>query len=284
MLELPKELIDALTITQVTPLSGGDIAKAYRLDTTDGPYFLKTHPQPKPHMFEREAQGLEALRAAAPGLIGVPEVVGASSRGLVLEWIDEGRVAGASESELGQGLALLHQQPGPHFGGLDGDAFGYLGSVAVDLTPTDSWAEFYVERRLRPLVAQAVKQGGIAAEASELFERAAARAEELCGPDEPPALLHGDLWGGNRLVDAQGHNWLIDPAAFYGHREVDLAMMRLFGGFGEDAFDAYHATYPLERGWQERISWYQLAPLLVHAILFGGGYGGAALRVLGEYV
>ncbi len=104
--------------------------------------------------------------------------------------------------------------------------------------------------------------------------------DELCGPPEPPALLHGDLWAGNRMIDRDGANWLIDPATYWGHREVDLAMMRLFGGFGGAAFDAYAEAHPLAAGWPERVEWYQLVPLLVHAILFGGSYGRAAMAVL----
>ena len=113
-----------------------------------------------------------------------------------------------------------------------------------------------------------------------LVDRVAARSGELCGPPEPPALLHGDLWAGNRLVDRDGANWLIDPATYWGHREVDLAMMRLFGGFGAEAFDAYDEAHPLATGWPDRVEWYQLVPLLVHAILFGGSYGRAAMDVL----
>src|SRR5690606_28934753 len=109
------------------------------------------------------------------------------------------------------------------------------------------------------------------------------RAAELCGPAEAPALVHGDLWGGNRLVDRDGTSWLIDPAAHWGHRELDLAMMQLFGGFDRAVYDAYDEAFPLAPGWRDRVSWYQLPPLLVHAIRFGGSYGAAALAALRRY-
>jgi fructosamine-3-kinase len=277
----PADLVDGLDVTRVTPVHGGDIAKAYRLDTPNGPLFVKTHPDPKPGMFEREAAGLHALRATAA--VAVPEVIRESPAGLVLEWIEEGRRTPAADVALGGGLARLHGITGPHFGGLDGAPGGYLGSQPVDLTPTARWSEFFVERRVRPLTARAVELGRLDASATALADRVARRADELCGPPEPPALLHGDLWGGNRLVDVQGVNWLIDPAVYWGHREVDLAMMQLFGGFGEATYEAYDAAFPLATGWRERVDWYQLPPLLVHAILFGGSYGSAALGVLRRY-
>jgi len=277
----PGDLIDGLGVTRVTPVRGGDIAKAYRLDTPSGPLFVKTHPDRKPGMFEREAAGLHALRATAA--VAVPEVVRESPAGLVLEWIEEGRRTPAADVALGGGLARLHRITGPHFGGLDGAPGGYLGSQPVDLTPTERWPEFFVERRVRPLTARAVELGRLDASAAALADRVARRADELCGPPEPPALLHGDLWGGNRLVDVHGVNWLIDPAVYWGHREIDLAMMQLFGGFGEATYEAYDAAFPLAPGWRERVDWYQLPPLLVHAILFGGSYGSAALAVLRRY-
>ena len=146
--QLPAELTDGLTITGVTPLSGGDISQAFRVDTPDTSYFLKAHQKPKKQMFEREARGLKALRDTVPETLGVPEVVRASSRGLMLEWIEEGGRTSTSEADLGTSLAELHRVPQPHFGGIDGDDSGFLGSVEVDLTPTQSWPDFYVYRRV----------------------------------------------------------------------------------------------------------------------------------------
>lgn len=281
---LPPELVDGLDIGEVTPLSGGDIAEAYRLVTTDGPLFLKTLRRPTPDLFEREAAGLRALREHAPETLGVPEVIRQSPTGLVLEWIEESpRRSGATESELGRSLAHLHRATRDTFGGLQDDPGGYLGSVAVDLTPHDSWPEFYLTRRLEPLVTRAIEEGRISPRARDLLEAVAPRVSDLCGPAEPPTLVHGDLWGGNRLVDTAGRNWLIDPACHYAHREIDIAMMHLFGGFGPEVYAAYDEVHPLADGWRERIAWYQLPPLLVHAILFGGGYGASALDALARY-
>ncbi|MCK0112262.1 fructosamine kinase family protein [Ornithinimicrobium sp. F0845] len=289
---LPADLVAGLDVQRATPVSGGDIAHAYRLETPDGPLFAKTHPTPSPGMFEREAAGLRALREHTPAELGVPEVLRESCRGLVLEWVDEGSMpSGRTEVALGAALAHLHgagsRTGRTHYGGLEGDAdgatHGYLGSGAVDLTPTQDWPEFYLHRRLEPLVIRAAGEGRLDPAAIGILSELEPRAAELCGPISHPALLHGDLWAGNRLVDTDGRNWLIDPACFWGHPEVDLAMMQLFGGFGPECLDAYQDVSPLADGWRDRVAWYQLAPLLVHAILFGGGYGAAALRALSRY-
>lgn len=281
-MSLPPELVDGLDVTRVTPVHGGDIARSYRLETPDGPLFAKTHPDPKPSMFEREAAGLRALRSA--GAVAVPEVVRETPSGLVLEWIDVGGRTPEADRAFGAELADLHRVSGPHFGGLDGAPGGYLGSQPVDLTPAETWPEFFVDRRLRPLTRRAVELGRLEAVAVTLADRLAERAGELCGPAEPPTLLHGDLWAGNRVVDVEDLNWLVDPAVYWGHREVDLAMMQLFGGFAASTFEAYDEAFPLAPGWRDRVGWYQLPPLLVHAILFGGSYGPAALDVLRRYV
>ncbi|QQS02160.1 MAG: fructosamine kinase family protein [Austwickia sp.] len=283
--DLAPDLIDGLGVRRATRVHGGDIASSYRLDTDDGPLFVKTHPQPKPDMFAREAAGLRALREHAPATLGVPEVLRASDRGLVLQWIDVagGRPGQAVEEELGRGLAALHGTSHPTFGAIDDAMAGYLGSAEIDLSPTADWPEFFVDRRLRPLVEKAIGMGRLDRRARQLLEACAPRATELCGPVEPPALVHGDLWAGNRVVDRAGRNWLIDPACHWAHREIDLAMMALFGGFGPACFAAYDEAFPLAEGWPDRVSWYQLPPLLVHAILFGGGYGDSALAALRRY-
>ena len=280
-MSLPAELVDGLGVTTVTPVHGGDIARSYRLETPNGRLFAKTHPDPQPAMFAREAAGLRTLRAA--GAVAVPDVVRETPSGLVLEWIDIGPRTPAAEGAFGAELAALHRVTGPRFGGVDGAPGGYLGSQPVDLTTTERWSEFFVDRRVRPLAWRAVELGRLDPAAVELVERVAGRADELCGPPEPPALLHGDLWGGNRLVDGRGVNWLIDPAVYWGHREVDLAMMQLFGGFAASTFESYDEAFPIAPGWRERVHWYQLPPLLVHAILFGGSYGAAALDALLRY-
>ena len=280
---LLRELLEGYRVLGVRPVAGGDINQAYRVDTPDGPVFAKCHARPQPDMFARESASLRILRDNAGEGLSVPEVLAETSHGLVLEWIDPGRGRPGTESDFGFGLAGVYRVRGAAFGGLDGELAGYLGSVEVDLSPGTDWVEFFFVRRICALAERAVAQGVLSPAALPLLDRLAARASELCGPPEPPALLHGDLWAGNRMVDSSGGNWIIDPASHWGHREYDLAMMRLFGGFGAEAFAAYEEAFPLAEGWRSRIRWYQLPPLLVHAILFGGGYGDSALAVLSDY-
>ncbi|GAB48297.1 fructosamine kinase family protein [Mobilicoccus pelagius] len=137
---------------------------------------------------------------------------------------------------------------------------------------------------LRPLVERAVSAGRVSPQATDILDRLTPRVEDLCGPTEPPAPVHGDLWAGNRLVDVEGRSWLVDPACHYAHREIDIAMMHLLGGFGPEVMSAYDVECPLADAWQERIPWYQLSPLLVHVILVGGGYGQAVVDALRRYV
>ena len=245
------------------------------ISSMDVRYLQKTKVGADLDFFPTEAAGLSWL--GEPGSVRVPEVLAVSSSppALVLEWIPEGRRSVSTEPNLGRGLAELHRAGAPSFGREDRKT---TGSRRLPNDPCDTWATFFAERRLRPLARLASAQEALPEVAVRGLEDIADRIETLVGPSESPARLHGDLWGGNRLVDDEGDSWLIDPAAFGGHREFDLAMMRLFGGFDESVFAAYADVFPLAQGWYERIELHQLAPLTVHAIKFGGGYVGATIR------
>ena len=200
---------------------------------------------------------------------------------LVLEWIDEGgRATEPTEAALGTALAALHLAGAPSFGREDRRT---TGSRGLPNEPCATWAEFYREQRLLVLARLAREANALPSIAIAQLERVASRLEDFGAADEPPARLHGDLWAGNRLVDARGRSWLIDPAAHGGHREFDLAMMRLFGGFGPRCFSAYEEVSPLAPGWKDRVALHQIAPLVVHAIKFGGGYVAAAAQAIATY-
>ncbi len=252
------------------PVSGGDVARAHRAELDDGRVvFVKTHDAPPEGFFTTEAAGLDWL--GETGTVRVPDVlsVGDDPAHLALEWIVEGTRTAATEPDLGRALAALHRAGAPSFGREDRRT---TGSRGLPNEPCETWVEFYATQRLIPLARLARDGGALGADAVRALDRVADRLDDLGGEPEPPARLHGDLWAGNRLVGDDGTSWLIDPAAHGGHREFDLAMMRLFGGFGEECFGVYADEYPLADGWRERVPLHQLAPLVVHAVKFGGGY------------
>ncbi len=267
--------------TGSTPVSGGDVSASARVVLDDGRViFVKTHRSPPPGFFTTEAAGLAWL--AETETVRVPTVLSVADdpAHLALEWIDEGADRSSDpgiEEELGRALAALHRSGAPAFGRDDRRT---TGSRALPNEPCDTWAEFYATQRLVPLARIARDERALDPSAVRAIDRVAERLEDLGGDPEPAARLHGDLWAGNRLVDGEGRSWLIDPAAHGGHREFDLAMMRLFGGFGPGAFSAYADEFPLAEGWEARVPLHQLAPLVVHAVKFGGGYVAAVEEAL----
>lgn len=279
------ELALGARVQRARRLSGGDINEAFELSLSSGArVFMKTHAQAPPGMFPAEAHGLDWLRAAAalrvPKVLAVSEGHEGEPGFLVLELLAPGRQARDFDERLGRGLSALHRFGAERFG-LARDNF--VGSLPQRNREHETWASFFWHERLAPQLERAVAAGRADARMQRAFERLAARLPELVGPSEPPARLHGDLWGGNLHVDDQGAPCLIDPAAYAGHREVDLAMMRLFGGFGERVFGAYQEAYPLAPGHAERTALYQLYPLLVHVNLFGGTYADSVARSLARY-
>jgi fructosamine-3-kinase len=253
-------------------VGGGDINDAYRVALEDGTWaFVKTRADVAPGEYATEAEGLRWLAEA--GGLPVPEVLGVADDALVLEWVDEGRAG--DEAALGRGLATIHAAGAPAFGG---PRPLRIGPLELSNEPAPDWPTFYGERRLRPLLNALTPAG------ADAVERVIERLPELAGPDEPPARLHGDLWTGNVLWGADARPWLIDPAAYGGHREVDIAMLKLFGSPGRGFHAAYHEIHPFAPGHEERVGLWQLFPLLVHAALFGGGYAASAQRTAEQYV
>jgi fructosamine-3-kinase len=240
-------------------IAGGDINQAFQVQFDDESFgFVKTRADVAPEEYATEAAGLRWL--AEPGGLRVPDVLGCSEEVLVLDWVDQG--TRGDPAAFGAGLAAVHAA-----GGDFNEPFR-LGGIEFPDGDAEDWPAFYAECRLMPLARYAPS-----------VERVCARIHELTGPPEPPARLHGDLWSGNVLWGRDGRAWLIDPAAYAGHREVDLAMLQLFGNPGERFFSAYEERYPLSPGWRERVPLYQLFPLLVHAALFGGSYLASAERI-----
>jgi len=311
---LPDGLAEDLgaEVASAQQISGGSINEAWRVELADGrTAFVKARADAAPGEFAAEAAALRWL--AEPGRVRVPSVLAvgdgdaggvhvagdgdvsparvdapgaarSGSRFLALEWVQPGSLTDAGAEALGRGLARLHAAGAPAFGAFrDGGEALRIGPLVFDVTPDDDWPAFYAERLLRPLLAPAVDRGALSAGAARAVERVCERLPELAGPAEPPARLHGDLWSGNVLAGADGSAWLIDPAAYGGHREVDLAMLRLFAVPSPRILAAYEEAAPLAPGHADRLALWQLFPLLVHTVLFGGGYGGSVEEVARRY-
>ncbi|HET6831629.1 MAG TPA: fructosamine kinase family protein, partial [Solirubrobacterales bacterium] len=275
-------------------VAGGDINEAFRLRLADGrEAFLKCRAGAPAGEYELESSGLAWLGEVGGGL-PVPAILAIVDeepvRGLVLEWVEEGRLDGPGEERLGSGLARIHAAGAPGFGALPpgapagaplrfGDAVELPARAGAGDPP---WWRVYGER-IERLAALARDAGRLDHGAGAAIAAVVERLEQLVGPAEPPARVHGDLWSGNVLADSTGTPWLIDPAAHGGHREIDLAMLRLFGSVSSRTLGAYEDVLPLAPGHEERVALWQLQPLLVHAILFGGSYGAAAGRAAARY-
>jgi fructosamine-3-kinase len=276
---IPPDLLAAVsaalgaTIRDIRPVHGGDINQAARLVLPGGEaVFLKWNRGVPPDFFAAEAAGLRVIQAA--GAIRVPEVlaVGATPAFLALEWIEpggRGMMTAAFAERLGHELAALHATPATEHGFPEAN---YIGSLPQPNGQTRSWVAFYRDERIGAQMAIARRLGRLPAPREQALERLQAWLPVFLDDEAiAPGLLHGDLWGGNFMAAASGDPVLIDPAVYFGHREVDLAMTELFGGFPPDFYAAYGEVHPLD-GYTERRALYQLYPLLVHMNLFGGGY------------
>jgi len=264
-------------------VAGGTINDAIQVDLADGRRaFVKTRPDARPGEYAAEAASLAWL--AEPGAVRLPAVIAVDETFLAIEWIEAGALVPAGEEALGRGLAAMHGTGAPRFGAFhDGPPELHVGPLGFDATPCDDWPAFYAERLVRPLIARAVGRGALTDGAAGAVSRVCDRMADLAGPPEPPARLHGDLWGGNVLGGEDGAAWLVDPIAYGGHREVDLAMLRLFGAPSPRVFAAYEEAAPPADGHEDRVALYQLLPLMIHAVLFGGGYGARAAAVVATY-
>jgi protein-ribulosamine 3-kinase len=273
----------ALTVTDTQPVAGGCIHHAARLQTSAGVFFAKWNADCPADLFICEAKALDALRGAGWGLV-VPRVVAATGPTaedpafLVLEWLPP--APRQDDERLGRGLAALHRTTAPRFGF---PSPTYCGATRQDNREHDTWAAFYAEQRLRPLLDALSAAGRLAAAERRVYERLIDRLPALLPRDATPSLVHGDLWSGNVLATSGGPA-LVDPACAYADREMELGITTLFGGLSERALAAYEEAWPLPAGWRERNGLYQLYHLLNHALLFGGHYASEARRAAGRYV
>ena len=272
-------------IKSTSSVSGGCIADSRKLQLESGKvYFLKQLRGNSSGALDAEERGLEELRKS--GTVNVPEVVCKGLDFLLLQWIETGYSRSSSSMEmLGRQFAELHRYRGKKFGFFDDNL---LGDSPQSNKPSKegslNWAVFFAENRLEFQTSLAVKNGYVTPEMRNLMDNLIKKVPDLIsGTEEEPSLLHGDLWSGNYLIDERGIPWLIDPAVYYGHREADLAMTSLFGGFSNTFYSAYKSAYPIYQGYAEREPLYQLYHLLNHLNLFGTGYYSQVISILKRY-
>lgn len=274
-----------VTIDSVVSVGGGCIANACRVETEGVPLFLKYGEEEVARTFPGEAAGLAALHEADSPIVVPPVLEVAPSDEerpgfLVMEWVNSGRKGRRFWTRFGEGLAQLHRHTVKEYG-FDRDNF--IGQLPQHNKWMDNWPAFFRTQRLEPQVQMARERGRWQTEWNRGLEGLYRRLPELLPGAPEASILHGDLWKGNYMVTATGDPALIDPATYYGHREADLAMTELFGGFQDRFYEAYRGTWAMEDGYETRRDVYNLYHLINHLNLFGAGYASSVERILRSF-
>jgi protein-ribulosamine 3-kinase len=272
---------NSYNIKQIRLIAAGNVNQGILLELENNKFFLKVNFEPDGDIFMKEADGLDILRENCP--LRIPKVYHfgriEDRNFLLMEWIQQDKMDSAYWEKLGVGLAQLHMATQQFFGyQMD----NYIASLVQSNSIKPSWLEFFIECRLEPMIGKAYYEGLVSSDFLRKFRNIYKSLENFF-PKEKPSLLHGDLWSGNIMKGKQGNPVLIDPAVYFGHREMDLAFSKLFGGFDESFFQSYQTVFPLEPGFNERIPIYNLYPLLVHLLLFGKSYFSGIERTVNKF-
>lgn len=271
-----------ISVESISPVGGGCINETARVKTSHGTFFSKWNDAKRfPKMLDAEAKGLKLLKRANE--IKIPEVVSQktidNTQYLILEFIESSPPEKHFWYNFGKGLAKLHKHSSEKFG-LDHD--NYIGSLPQRNKQHSSWTEFFILERLEPQIKMARDEQRISNSLIQKFSSLFSKLEKIF-PIEKPSLLHGDLWSGNYMIGNEGEPVIIDPAVYFGHREMDLGMTKLLGGFPSEFYSAYHEEFALEKDWQQRTDICNLYPLMVHVNLFGGSYSSQVESVLRRF-
>ncbi|RPF55443.1 fructosamine kinase family protein [Aquisalibacillus elongatus] len=273
---------DASEIKEMKRVSGGSINDSFYVQTEQHEYFIKSHTNPPENFFKLEKEGLEYIKSTKS--IQVPEVYSYSDEigkaYLALEWID-GSPQSSTQLELGRNIAKMHQAMGEGHGYHEPT---YIGIIIQSNQMYRDWVDYYRECRLKRQLQIGVDEQHITGKRRERLERVITDLEKWIPQDIKPSYLHGDLWAGNWICDANGTPYVIDPSFLFGDRHLDLAFTELFGGFSEDFYKAYEQEYPIDHYYDDVKALYQLYYLLVHLNIFGEAYSGSVDRVLKYYV
>lgn len=271
-----------VVLKKSSAISGGCINEASMIHTSIGLFFVKWNSASLyPGMFEAEAKGLQLLRRT--GYVYVPEVIATGEANntswLLLELIRPGKQINGFYTDFGKSLAKMHKKSSDYFG-LSYD--NYIGSLPQSNQKRENWIDFFIEERLEKQIKMAFSNGKIGQDTINRFNNLYKYLHDFF-PEEPPALLHGDLWSGNYMLSEEGKACIIDPAVYYGHRLMDIGMSKLFGGFTNEFYSSYFEEYPIGINWENSIDIANLYPLMVHVNLFGGGYKGSVDNVLRKF-
>ncbi|MDO9255739.1 MAG: fructosamine kinase family protein [Bacteroidales bacterium] len=271
-----------IEISEIRSIGGGCINEACSLKTNISKFFIKYNSASTyPGMFEKEAAGLKIL--ADTKTIEIPEVISSAETGeyayILLRYIETGVSSRNFWDDFGTKLADLHRNTNEYFG-LDHD--NYIGSLVQKNTPHPDFFGFFISERIEPQLKEARNKGAFSQSETRYFDSLFNTLPDII-PVDQPALIHGDLWSGNYMITASGSPCLVDPAVYYGHREADIAMTQLFGGFQPEFYHAYNHAWPMEKDWQKRMDIFNLYPLLVHVNLFGGSYARQVLQIIRQF-
>lgn len=270
-------------ISNILPVHGGDINKSFHIQGNQQSFFLKVNDAERfPNLFVLEQAGLKLLKKVGGAVIPTLLAAGQFQQDafLLMSWIEQGESTTAAQANLGRTLAFVHKNT-QDFYGLEYN--NYLGSLPQSNIAHAIWADFFIEERLKKQLERSAANGMADPALLSKFESLFLKIPDLF-PTEVPALLHGDLWNGNYILDNKATPYLIDPAVYYGHREMDLALTKLFGGFEQSFYDAYQEVFPLEKDWQDRSDLCNLYSLLFHANVFGRSYMKQVEVILNRYV
>jgi fructosamine-3-kinase len=271
-----------VSIEKIIAVGGGCINHTHKIVTTRGPYFLKFNPDAPADFFEKEFLNLQLLKQFYPGTIPTPIYHSSDedTKYLITDFIESAVREGYYWQKLGENLANLHAHTADQFG-LTFD--NYIGSLPQANYRYENWADFFIHSRLKPQIDRAKKHQLLFQSSLSKFEKLFTQLNGLF-PREKPAFIHGDLWSGNLMTDHEGLPALVDPAVYFGHREMELAFTQLFGGFDPIFLQSYQEVHGLEPGYEERFELYNLYPLLVHLNLFGSSYRLQIEGILNRFV
>ena len=279
---LSQALAKPVEINELRSVGGGSISRAYKISSSAGMFFLKVNDRENAStMFRTEANGLDLLREKST--FTIPQVVSSYNEGntayLLMDFIDSLSRKNNYWEDLGIKLAELHRQTNSSFGLSENN---FIGSLPQQNDFAEDWSSFFIDHRILPMVKMAINNGLVTNAFVANIEIVLNNIVDLM-PKETPAFVHGDLWSGNLMVDAKGQPCLIDPAVYYGHREMDIAFSHLFGGFDQRFYETYQDVYPLEPGFDNRLDLYNIYPLLVHLNLFGRSYLGQIENIIARF-